>query len=171
MLSKVQHITGRKTGCNRSRPVFFGFSIFQQTLQLATEKIQNLCNRNRSFAVGFSPISVFFFQSSELDLRTLPVLHMGKLTRTLPLHKLILFCSSAMLTTTTTPLCLALHPMLCQCPPLVPQQPPRQPRLHPSVLKAHGTGTETRPAAGSCARSAVPPTQVAVSTQSLQWLQ
>ena len=29
------------------RPVFFGFSIFCQMSQLATEKIQNLCNRNR----------------------------------------------------------------------------------------------------------------------------
>ena len=72
-VSKVQHVTGRKTGCNRSRPVFFGFSIFQQTLQLATEKIQNLCNRNwwsgllQLGSVRFQS----FFQSSELDLRTL----------------------------------------------------------------------------------------------------
>ena len=66
-------MTGRKTGCNRSRPVFFGFSIFRQTLQLATEKIQNLCNRNwwsgllQLGSVQFRS----FFQSSELDLRTL----------------------------------------------------------------------------------------------------
>ena len=72
-VSKVQHMTGRKTGCNRSRPVFFGFSIFRQTSQLATEKIQNLCNRNwwsgllRLGSVRFRS----FFQSSELDLRTL----------------------------------------------------------------------------------------------------
>ena len=72
-VSKVQHVTGRKTGCNRSRPVFFGFSIFRQTSQLATEKIQNLCNRNRwsgLFRLG-SVRFRSFFQSSELDLRTL----------------------------------------------------------------------------------------------------
>ena len=72
-VSKVQHVTGRKTGCNRSRPVFFGFSIFRQTSQLATEKSQNLCNRNRwSGLLQWG--SVRFrasFQSSELDLRTL----------------------------------------------------------------------------------------------------
>ena len=39
-ISKVQHMTGQKT-------VFFGFSIFRQTSQLATKKIQNLCNHNR----------------------------------------------------------------------------------------------------------------------------
>ena len=27
-ISKVQHMTGRKTGCNQSRPVFFGFLTF-----------------------------------------------------------------------------------------------------------------------------------------------
>ena len=72
-VSKVQHVTGRKTGCNRSRPVFFGFSIFRQTSQLATEKIQNLCNRNQwsgLFQLG-SVRFRSFFQSSELDLRTL----------------------------------------------------------------------------------------------------
>ena len=74
-VNKVQHVTGRKTGCNRSRPVFFGFLIFQQTSQLATEKIQNLCNRNRwsgLFRLG-SVRFRSFFQSSELDLRTLVV--------------------------------------------------------------------------------------------------
>ena len=72
-VSKVKHMTGRKTGCNRSRPVFFGFSIFQQTLQLATEKIQNLCNRNRwSGLLQLGSVRFrSFFQSSELDLRTL----------------------------------------------------------------------------------------------------
>ena len=72
-VSKVQHVTGRKTGCNRSRPVFFGFSIFRQTSQLATEKIQNLCNRNRwSGLLRLSSVRFrSFFQSSELDLRTL----------------------------------------------------------------------------------------------------
>ena len=75
-VSKVQHVTERKTGCNRSRPVFFGFSIFRQTSQLATEKIQNLCNRNRwsgLFRLG-SVRFRSFFQSSELDLRTLQTL-------------------------------------------------------------------------------------------------
>ena len=45
-VSKVQHMTGWKTGCNRARPVYFGFSNFQQMSQLATEKFQNLCNHN-----------------------------------------------------------------------------------------------------------------------------
>ena len=66
-------MTGRKTGCNRSRPVFFGFSIFRQTSQLATEKIQNLCNRNRwSGLLQLGSVRFrSFFQSSELDLWTL----------------------------------------------------------------------------------------------------
>ena len=74
-VSKVQHVTGRKTGCNRSRPVFFGFSIFRQTSQLATEKIQKLCNRNRwSGLLRLGSVRFrSFFQSSELDLRTLVV--------------------------------------------------------------------------------------------------
>src|ERR1700761_5535269 len=72
-VSKFQHVTGRKTGCNRSRPVFFGFSIFRQTSQLATEKIQNLGNRNRwSGLLRLGSVRFrSFFQSSELDLRTL----------------------------------------------------------------------------------------------------
>ena len=72
-VSKVQHMTGRKTGCNRSRPVFFGFSIFRQTSQLAAEKIQNLCNRNRwSGLLQLGSVRFrSFFQSNELDLRTL----------------------------------------------------------------------------------------------------
>ena len=72
-VSKVQHVTGRKTGCNRSRPVFFGFSIFRQMSQLATEKNQNLCNRNRwSGLLRLGSVRFrSFFQSSELDLRTL----------------------------------------------------------------------------------------------------
>ena len=55
------------------RPVFFGFSIFRQTSQLATEKIQNLCNRNRwSGLLQLGSVRFrSFFQSSELDLRTL----------------------------------------------------------------------------------------------------
>ena len=68
-------MTGRKTGCNRSRPVFFGFSIFRQTSQLATEKIQNSCNRNRwSGLLQLGSVRFrSFFQSSKLDLRTLAV--------------------------------------------------------------------------------------------------
>ena len=75
-LSKVQHVTGRKTGCNRSRPIFFGFSIFRQTSQLATKKIQNLCNRNQwSGLLQLGSVRFWsFFQSSELDLQTLPML-------------------------------------------------------------------------------------------------
>ena len=55
------------------RPVFFGFSIFWQTSQLATEKIQNLCNRNRwSGLLQLGSVRFrSFFQSSELDLQTL----------------------------------------------------------------------------------------------------
>ena len=54
------------------RPVFFGFSIFRQTSQLATEKIQNLCNRNWwSSLLQLGSVRLrSFFQSSELDLRT-----------------------------------------------------------------------------------------------------
>ena len=72
-MSKVQHMTGQKTGCNWSRPVFFGFSIFQQTSQLATEKIQKLCSCNRwSGLLQLGSVRFrSFFQSSELDLRTL----------------------------------------------------------------------------------------------------
>ena len=68
-------MTGRKTGCNQSRPVFFGFSIFRQMLQLATEKIQNLCNCNRwSGLLQLGSVRFrSFFQSSELDLQTLGV--------------------------------------------------------------------------------------------------
>ena len=68
-------MTRRKTGYNRSRAVFFGFSIFRQTLQLATEKIQNLCNRNRwSSLLQLGSVRFrSFFQSSKLDLRTLAV--------------------------------------------------------------------------------------------------
>ena len=55
------------------RPVFFGFSIFRQTSQLATEKIQNLCNHNRwSGLLQLGSVRFrSFFQSSELDLQTL----------------------------------------------------------------------------------------------------
>ena len=51
----------------------FGFSIFQQTLQLATEKFQNLCNCNRwSGLLQLGSVRFqSFFQSSELDLQTL----------------------------------------------------------------------------------------------------
>ena len=55
------------------RPVFFGFSILQQTSQLATEKIQNLCNCNRwSGLLQLGSVQFWsFFHSSELDLQTL----------------------------------------------------------------------------------------------------
>ena len=68
-VSKVQHTTGR-TGLDR---FFFGFSIFRQTSQLATEKNQNLCNRNQwSGLLQLGSVRFrSFFQSSELDLRTL----------------------------------------------------------------------------------------------------
>ena len=61
------------TGLDRSEPVFFGFSIFRQTLQLATEKIQNLCNCNRwSGLLQLGSVRFrSFLQSSELDLWTL----------------------------------------------------------------------------------------------------
>ena len=79
-MSKVQHMTGQKTGCNRSRWVFFGFLIFRQTSHLATEKIQNLCNRNRSSGLLQLGSVRFrsFFQSSELDLRTLHMDYTGE---------------------------------------------------------------------------------------------
>ena len=85
-VSKVQHMTGQKTGCNWSRPVFFGFSIFRQTSQLATKKIQNLWNRNwwsgllQLGSVRFRS----FFQSGELDLRTLVLQDSSGLCPTLP---------------------------------------------------------------------------------------
>ena len=60
------------TGLDR---FFFGFSIFQQTSQLATEKFQNLCNRNRwSGLLQLGSVRFrSFFQSSELDLQTLKI--------------------------------------------------------------------------------------------------
>ena len=72
-VSKVKHMMGRKTGCNRSRPVFFGFLIFQQTSQPATEEFQNLCNHNQwSGLLQLGSVRFWsFFQSSELDLQTL----------------------------------------------------------------------------------------------------
>ena len=72
-VSQIKHITGPKTGWNRSRQVFFGFLIFRQRLQLGTEKIPNLCNRNRwSGLLQLGSVRFpSFFQSSELDLRTL----------------------------------------------------------------------------------------------------
>ena len=62
------------TWCDK-RPLSFSFSIFWQTSQLATEKIQNLCNRNWwSGLLQLGSVRFWsFFQSSKLDLRTLPV--------------------------------------------------------------------------------------------------
>ena len=64
------------------RPVatgFFGFLIFWQTSQLATKKIQNLCNRNQWSGL-LQLGSVWFrsfFQSSELDPWTLTLFQGG----------------------------------------------------------------------------------------------
>ena len=69
-MSKVQHMTGRKTG------FFFGFFIFQQTLQLATEKFQNLCNCNQwSTLLQLGSVQFrSFLWSSELDLHALCII-------------------------------------------------------------------------------------------------
>ena len=65
-VNKIKHLTGRKTGCNRSRPFFFGFSIFLTNIATGKWKNSEFVQPQpvvRSFAVGFSLISVFF-QSS-----------------------------------------------------------------------------------------------------------
>ena len=62
-VSKVQHMTGQKTGCNRSRPVFFWFFDFSTNLATGNQKIIEFLQLHlvvRSFPVGFSSISVFF---------------------------------------------------------------------------------------------------------------
>ena len=62
-VSKVQHITGQKTGCNRSRPVFFRFFNFSTNLATGNRKISEFVQLQpvvRFFSVGFSLISVFF---------------------------------------------------------------------------------------------------------------
>ncbi|EDR01937.1 uncharacterized protein LACBIDRAFT_332757 [Laccaria bicolor S238N-H82] len=71
--SKVQHVMGRKTSCNRSKPVFFGFYIFTKTWQLATGLTTNVGNCNwKKTGPWFSPVqSYVYFQSCRLDLRTL----------------------------------------------------------------------------------------------------
>ena len=61
-VSKVQHMTGWKTGWNRSRPLF---SVFQFSTNLTTgnQKISEFVQLQlvvQSFAVGFSSILVFF---------------------------------------------------------------------------------------------------------------
>ena len=61
--SKVQHMTGRKIGFNRSRPVFFRFFDFSTNIATGNRKNSEFVQPQpvvRSFAVGFSPISVFF---------------------------------------------------------------------------------------------------------------
>ena len=70
------------------RPVFFGFLIFRQTSQLATENFQNLCNCNWwSSLMQLGSVQFrSFFQSSKLDLRTLPTaLHQHITTSTEPI--------------------------------------------------------------------------------------
>ncbi|EDR00003.1 uncharacterized protein LACBIDRAFT_334519 [Laccaria bicolor S238N-H82] len=71
--SKVQYVMRRKTGCNRSNPVFFGFYIFTKTWQLATGLITNVGNwQLEKTGLWFSPVqSYVYFQSCRLDLRTL----------------------------------------------------------------------------------------------------
>ena len=63
-MSKVQHMTGRKTSCNRSRPVFlFRFFDFSTNIATGNWKISEFVQLQpvvQSFAVGFSLISVFF---------------------------------------------------------------------------------------------------------------
>ena len=94
-VSKVQHMTGRKTSCNLSRLVFFGFLIFQQTSQLATEKFQNLCNCNRwSSLLQLGSVRFqSFFQSSELDLQTLVIIVHHCCVNTSFCHHCIVHCS------------------------------------------------------------------------------
>ena len=71
--SKVQYVMRRKTGCNQSKPVFFGFYIFTKTWQLATGLITNVGNwQLEKTGPWFSPVqSYVYFQSCRLDLRTL----------------------------------------------------------------------------------------------------
>ena len=62
-MHKVQHMTGRKTGCNRSRPVFFWFFDFSTNVATGNRKNSEFVQPQpvvQSFSVGFSPISVFF---------------------------------------------------------------------------------------------------------------
>ena len=62
-VSKVQHTMGRKTGCNRSRPVFFRFFDFPTNVATGNRKNSEFVQLQPvvlSFAVGFSSISVFF---------------------------------------------------------------------------------------------------------------
>ena len=61
--NKVQHMMGQKTGCNRSRPVSFQFFDFLTNVATGNRKNSEFVQPQpvvRSFAVGFSPISVFF---------------------------------------------------------------------------------------------------------------
>ncbi|EDR09810.1 uncharacterized protein LACBIDRAFT_325629 [Laccaria bicolor S238N-H82] len=58
--SKVQYVMRRKTGCNRSKPVFFGFYIFTKTWQLATGLITNVGNwQLEKTRLWFSPVQSY----------------------------------------------------------------------------------------------------------------
>ena len=60
---KVQHMMGRKIGCNQSRPVFFQFFNFSTNLTTGNWKFSEFVQLQLvvwSVAVGFSSISVFF---------------------------------------------------------------------------------------------------------------
>ncbi|EDR12673.1 uncharacterized protein LACBIDRAFT_323311 [Laccaria bicolor S238N-H82] len=58
--SKVQYVMRRKTGCNRSKPVFFGFYIFTKTWQLATGLITNVGNwQLEKTGLWFSPVQSY----------------------------------------------------------------------------------------------------------------
>ena len=62
-VSKVQHMMEQKTGCNWSRPVFFRFFNFLTNIATGNRKFSEFVQLQpvvRSFAVGFSSISVFF---------------------------------------------------------------------------------------------------------------
>ena len=72
-VSKVQHMTGRKTGCKRSGAVFFGFFDFLTNLATGNRKISEFVQLQlvvQSFAVGFSSISVFFAVQSTGPVNT-----------------------------------------------------------------------------------------------------
>ena len=72
-MSKVQHITGWKTSCNWSRPVFSVLQFFNKHHNWQPQKNQNLCNHNWwSGLLQLGSVQLWsFFQSSKLDLWTL----------------------------------------------------------------------------------------------------
>ena len=77
-VSKVQHMTGQKIGCNWSRPVFFWFFNFLTNVATGNQRISQFVQLQsvvRSFAVGFSSISVFFLvqQTGPVNTNCQPV--------------------------------------------------------------------------------------------------